>query len=81
MSGGLDGVRGTAFPFRIDPGTGRVAMTDGEAKIGDNIRLVIGTRLGERPMLREVRLRLDYVHANEQVAGSAILPLGSGETR
>jgi len=127
MSGGLDGVRGTAFPFRIDPATGRVAMTEGEAKIGDNIRLVIGTRLGERPMLRdfgtrvpglvhnpddevlvelatkqvveallrweprivvtssrvetatepgEVRVRLDYVHANEQVAGSAILPLG-----
>ena len=114
MSGGLDGVRGTAFPFRIDPGTGRVAMTEGEAKIGDNIRLVIGTRVPGlvhdpddevlvelatkqvvEALLRweprivvtssrvetatepgEVRLRLDYVHANEQVAGSAILPVG-----
>jgi phage baseplate assembly protein W len=126
MNGGLDGVRGTAFPFRIDPDTGGVAMTEGEAKIGENVRLVIGIRLGERPMLRdlgtrvpglvhdpddevladlagkqvvqalmrweprivitssraepasgpgEVRLRLDYVHTNEQVAGTAIIPL------
>jgi hypothetical protein len=126
MNGGLDGVRGMAFPFRIDPDTGGVATTEGETKIGENVRLVIGTRLGERPMLRdfgtrvpglahdpddevlvdlagkqvlqalmrweprivitssrvepasgpgEVRLRLDYVHTNEQVAGTAILPL------
>ena len=122
----LDDVRGAAFPFRIDPDTGRVAMTQGEAKIRDNVKLIIGTRLGERPMLRvfgtripglvhdpddevlvelaakqaaeallqweprivvtgstvepsrqpgEVRLRLDYVHTNAQVAGSAVLPI------
>lgn len=122
----LDDVRGAAFPFRVDPITGRIAMTEGEDKIRDDIRLIIGTRLGERPMLRpfgtripglvhdpddevlvelalgqaveallqweprvlvtgsavepstqpgEVRLRLDYVHTNSQVAGSAILPI------
>lgn len=122
----LDDVRGVAFPFRIDPETGRVAMTGGEAKVRDNVRLIVGTRIGERPMLRmfgtripalvhdpddeilveiaakqaveallqweprivvtgsavepaggpgEVRLRLDYVHTNAQVAGSAVLPI------
>ena len=122
----FDDVRGPAFPFRIDPATGRIAMTEGEAKIRDNVKLIIGTRLGERPMLRsfgsripglvhnpddevlvdiaakqaaeallqweprivvtgsvvepsrqpgEVRLRLDYVHTNAQVAGSVVLPV------
>jgi phage baseplate assembly protein W len=123
---GLDGVRGAAFPFRIGPGGG-VAMSEGEQKVRENIRVVIGTRIGERPMLREfgtrvpglvhepnddivveiitkqaveallqweprilvtgstverdpdvgmLQLRLDYVHSNEQMGGSAILPLG-----
>jgi phage baseplate assembly protein W len=122
----LDDVRGAAFPFRVDPATGRIAVTAGEAKIRDNVKLVIGTRLGERPMVRtfgtripglvhnpddevlvdiaarqaveallrweprivvtgsavepaqqpgEVRLRLDYVYTNAQVAGSVILPV------
>ncbi len=122
----LDDVRGAAFPFRIDPTTGRVALTEGDAKIGDNVRLIIGTRLGERPMLRsfgtrvpglvhdpddevlvelalgqaveallqweprvvvtgsavepptqpgEVRLRIDYLHTNSQVANTTVLPI------
>ena len=122
----LDDVRGAAFPFRIDPATGRVAVTEGEAKVRDDVRLLIGTRLGERPMLRgfgtrlpglvhdpddevlvelaakqaveallqweprivvtgsgvqrsgrpgEVALRLDYVFANAQAVGTAVLPL------
>jgi phage baseplate assembly protein W len=119
-------VAGPAFPFRIDPATGGVAMSAGDAKISENIRLIIGTRLEERPMLRyfgtripglvhnpddevvvelalkqaveallqweprvvvtgsavepatqpgEVRLRLDYMYTNSQVAGSAVLPI------
>jgi phage baseplate assembly protein W len=122
----LDDVRGAAFPFRIEPATGRVALTEGEAKIRDDVKLVIGTRLGERPMFRGfgtripglvhdpndevvvelaakqaveallqweprivvtgssvepsddpavVQLRLDYVYANAQVAGTAVLPI------
>jgi phage baseplate assembly protein W len=126
VSGPFEGLRGAAFPFRIGPGGG-VAMSEGEQKVRENIRVVIGTRLGERPMLRQfgtrvpglvhdpndevlveivtkqaveallqweprivvtgtsverdpdvgvLQLRLDYVHTNEQMAGSAILPLG-----
>ncbi len=125
-AGGVDDVRGAAFPFRIDPDTGGVAVSAGQAKIRENVRLVIGTRLGERPMLRdfgtripglvhdpddevlvelaakqaaeallrweprilvtssvvepaqdtgEVRLRLDYVQTNAQVAGNVVLPI------
>ena len=124
---GLDDVRGAAFPFRVDPVTGGIAMSAGEVKIRDNVRIVIGTRIGERPMLRafgtripalahdpndevladiagkqaieslhqweprilvsgsaiernpdlgEFQLRIAYVHANEQVAATAVLPLG-----
>jgi phage baseplate assembly protein W len=126
VSGAFEGVRGAAFPFRIEP-DGSVAMSQGEQKVRENIRVVIGTRIGERPMLRAfgtrvpglvqdpndevmveivtkqaveallqweprivvtgtsverdpdlgvLQLRLDYVHANEQMADSAILPLG-----
>jgi len=46
-------VAGPAFPFAIDPQTGGVATVQGERKLGDNIRLILGTRIGERPMLRQ----------------------------
>lgn len=55
---GADDVRGVAFPFRIDPGTGRVQTATGDEKIRQNVRLVLGTRLGERPMLRDFGTRL-----------------------
>lgn len=54
----LDDVRGAAFPFRIDPVTGRVAVTEGEAKVADDVRVIIGTRLGERPLLRTFGTRI-----------------------
>jgi phage baseplate assembly protein W len=44
---------GAAFPFRIDPQTGGVAWASGTAKIRDDLRILLGTRLGERPMLRD----------------------------
>jgi phage baseplate assembly protein W len=53
-----DDVLGMAFPFRIDPRTGGVAVASGEAKIRQNVRLILGTRLGERPMLRDFGTRL-----------------------
>lgn len=126
MSAAFDNLRGTGFPFRIDAASGRVAMSGGEEKIRENVRIIIGTRMGERPMLREfgtrisglvhdpnddvlvdiasnqavdallrweprivvngtqverdpdnglTQVRIGYVHTNEQLAGTAILPL------
>jgi phage baseplate assembly protein W len=45
-------VRGPAYPFRIDPATGRIAMAEGNDKISANVRIVLATRRGERPMNR-----------------------------
>ncbi|MGY1694620.1 GPW/gp25 family protein [Geodermatophilus sp. SYSU D00814] len=49
---------GTAFPFRIDPHTGGVALSRGDQKVREDLRLLLGTRLGERPMLRDFGTRL-----------------------
>jgi phage baseplate assembly protein W len=51
-------IRGMSFPFRIDPVSGRVAMSEGRTKIQQNVRLILGTRIGERPMLRDFGTRL-----------------------
>jgi phage baseplate assembly protein W len=50
-------VTGFAFPFRIDS-TGGVATAYDRDKIRQNILLILGTRLGERPMLRSFGTRL-----------------------
>ena len=50
--------RGAAFPFRIDQQTGGVAWTSGAAKIREDLRVLLGTRLGERPMLRDFGTRI-----------------------
>ena len=65
----LDDIRGFGFPFRIDPQTGGVAWASGDQKIRQNVMLVIGTRRGERPMLREFGSQLHtLVHSpNDQV--------------
>lgn len=42
--------RGVAFPFRVSGG--RIAASAGAAKVSDNLRHLLSTRLGERPMLR-----------------------------
>jgi phage baseplate assembly protein W len=44
---------GPAFPFRIDPLTGRVATSAGSAKLRDNLKHLLLTRIGERLMVRE----------------------------
>jgi uncharacterized protein len=49
----IDDVAGPAYPFRIDPATGSVVWASGQSKIQQNIRLILGTRLGERPMRRD----------------------------
>jgi len=54
----IDDIAGPAFPFRIDPATGGVAWAFGSDKLRQNIRLILGTRFGERPMLREYGTRI-----------------------
>ncbi len=54
----IDDVKGAAFPFRIDPATGGVAWAFGADKIRQNVRVILGTRVGERPMLRSFGSRL-----------------------
>lgn len=66
----LDDICGVGFPFRIDPGTGGVAWSRGTDKIRQNVAVILGTRQGERPMLREFGARL---HALVQEANDAIL--------
>lgn len=51
-------VRGVAFPFKIDPDTGGVAWASGRDKIRQNMRVILGTRIGERPMLRNFGTRI-----------------------
>jgi phage baseplate assembly protein W len=51
-------VTGMAYPFRIDPTTGGVAWATGTDKLRQNIRLILGTRYGERPMLRDFGTRI-----------------------
>jgi phage baseplate assembly protein W len=70
----IDDIRGVAFPFRIDPTTGGVAMAKGGEKIRQNVRLILGVRLGERPMLRDFGTRLSsLVHEpNDDVMADLI---------
>lgn len=46
-------VRGPSYPFAIDPDTGGVAWSTGRRKLADNVRLILTTRVGERPMARD----------------------------
>jgi uncharacterized protein len=54
----IDAVRGTAFPFRVDPATGAVAWAGGSDKIRQNLHVLLLTRLGERPLGRDYGTRL-----------------------
>ena len=54
----IDNIAGFAFPFAIDPATGAVAWAFGSDKLRQNVRLILGTRHGERPMLREYGTRI-----------------------
>jgi phage baseplate assembly protein W len=70
----IDDLKGVAFPFRIDPSTGGVALASGVDKISQNVRLILGTRVGERPMLREFGSRLHaLVHEPNDAAMADIL--------
>jgi phage baseplate assembly protein W len=45
--------RGPSIPFRIDQQTGSAAWSEGTDKIRQDVMLLLGTRQGERPLLRE----------------------------
>ncbi len=45
-------IKGPAYPFVIDPATGGVSWSTGRQKLTENIRLILGMRIGERPMNR-----------------------------
>jgi phage baseplate assembly protein W len=70
----IDQVRGFAFPFRIDPATGGVQAASGLDKIRQNLRLIIGTRIGERPLMRQFGTRIpSLVHEpNDSVLADVI---------
>jgi phage baseplate assembly protein W len=70
----INNIRGIAFPFRIDPATGGVAMATGSDKIRQNVRLILSVRLGERPMLRDFGTRISsLVHEpNDDVLADLI---------
>jgi uncharacterized protein len=51
-------VAGPAFPFRIDPVTGRVAVSRGTTKVREDVRVLLATRTGERPLQRDFGTRL-----------------------
>ena len=58
-----DIIKGPAFPFAIDAATGGVSWTTGLEKLTENVRLILGTRIGERPMNRNFGTPIrDLVH-------------------
>ena len=52
-----DDPSGFGFPFRIDPATGGIGWSRGEQKIREDLRVLLSTRLGERPLLRDFGTR------------------------
>lgn len=51
-------ISGPAFPFHIDERTGGVAWASEEDKLRHNVQVILGTRQGERPMLRDFGTRV-----------------------
>jgi phage baseplate assembly protein W len=67
-------LQGFGFPFRIDPKNGAVAMASGTVKLRQNVRMILSTRVGERPMLRDFGTRLHgLVHENNDPALARLL--------
>jgi uncharacterized protein len=69
-----DDIAGPAYPFRIDPASGGVSWATGGDKLRQNVRIILGTRYGERPMLRDFGSRLhSLVHDPNDSAIADIL--------
>ena len=54
----MSDITGTALPFAIDPETGGVRLRHGRDKLAQNVRTILATRLGERPMGRNFGTQL-----------------------
>ncbi|MGV6875478.1 GPW/gp25 family protein [Pseudochelatococcus sp. B33] len=48
----MSDIHGPAVPFAIDPETGGVRMVSDRDKLAQNVRLILGTKMGERPLNR-----------------------------
>jgi phage baseplate assembly protein W len=70
----IDIARGPTIPFRIGA-DGRVGFTEGTDKVRQNLRVVLGTRLGERIMQRDFGTRLaSLVHdPNDEALAALVL--------
>jgi phage baseplate assembly protein W len=68
-------IRGMQIPFRIDPETGGVAQVAGAAKVRQNVRMILATRIGERVMLRGFGTRVHSLaqEPNDEVLETALL--------
>ena len=66
--------RGFAYPFRFDADSGGVSQSAGEEKVRQNLQVVLGTRQGERPMLRDFGTRIPaLVHdPNDEVLATLV---------
>jgi uncharacterized protein len=66
-------VQGLKFPFRISP-AGGVAWSSADDKIRQNVLMILGTRKGERAMLREFGTKIaSLVHdPNDDVLADLI---------
>jgi uncharacterized protein len=67
-------LKGFGFPLRIDPAQGGFGWASGVDKIRENILLILGTRWGERPMLRDFGTKIaSLVHdPNDDVLAQVI---------
>ncbi len=65
--------RGWAFPFHFDPATGKVAMSEYEENIRQNITIILGTRPGERQMLPDFGCRINELLFAPNTHQTAIL--------
>lgn len=77
-------VKGLAFPFRIDPRSGGVAIAEGPSKLRENLQHLLLTRVGERVMLREYGggvSQLLQENINEGLIAVARLQIGGAMLR
>lgn len=66
--------RGWAFPFHFDPASGRVALSEYEENIRQNISIILGTRPGERQMLPNFGCRVhEFLFAPATQANAQIV--------
>jgi hypothetical protein len=54
----MSAICGPAIPFAIDPATGGIKQRSGRDKLAQNVRLILSTRLGERPLKRDFGTQL-----------------------